>query len=239
VNIRNHVAVAAYPRCGALLRNGQPCRRTVEPGSEFCVHHIQLLETVGADSLRDGRVPKKRALKAPALRVVAEPSPEREAPTMAGPGASADPATVRPSLALAAAENVEALKASLLEAAGSAMKPVWLTVECSGCGERSRVEAPVPDVRARLAAIEVLLREGLGRAPQAEEAPAATLPGNVAAVKEMGWDEMQALFAATYVDEIAAAQRSGGEAALRTKLASLSEAEQRALRLALDELQPV
>jgi hypothetical protein len=55
----------------------------------------------------------------------------------------------------------------------------------------------------------------------------------------MGWDEMQALFAATYVDEIAAAQRSGGEAALRTKLASLSEAEQRALRLALDELQPV
>jgi hypothetical protein len=36
------------------------------------------------------------------------------------------------------------LKASLLEAAGSAVKQVWLTVECGGCGERSRVEAPVP-----------------------------------------------------------------------------------------------
>jgi hypothetical protein len=162
-------SMAAYLRCGALLRNGQPCGRTVAPSSEFCVHHTQLLETLDSDSLRDGRVPKKRALKAPALRVVAEPTPEREAPTIGGSGASADPATVRPSLALAAAENVEALKASLLEAAGSAMKPVWLTVECSGCGERSRVEAPVPDVRARLAAIEVLLREGLGRAPQAEE----------------------------------------------------------------------
>jgi hypothetical protein len=46
--------------------------------------------------------------------------------------ASADPATVRPLLAVAAAENVEALKASLLEAAGSAVKPVWLTVECTG-----------------------------------------------------------------------------------------------------------
>jgi hypothetical protein len=74
--------------------------------------------------------------------------------------ATADPATVRPLLAAAAAENVEQLKASLLEAAGSAVKPVWLTVECSGCGERSRVEAPVPDVRARVAAIELLLREG-------------------------------------------------------------------------------
>jgi hypothetical protein len=58
---------------------------------------------------------------------------------------NADPATVRPSLAVAAAENVEQLTASLLEAAGSAVKPVWLTVECTACGERSRVEAPVPD----------------------------------------------------------------------------------------------
>jgi hypothetical protein len=74
----------------------------------------------------------------------------------------ADPVNVRPLLAAADAENVERLKTSLLEAAGSAVKPVWLTVECSGCGERSRVEAPVPDARARVAAIELLLREGLG-----------------------------------------------------------------------------
>jgi hypothetical protein len=59
----------------------------------------------------------------------------------------------------------------------------------------------------------------------------------VDAVKEMDWQEMQALFAMTYVDEIAAAERSGSEAALRAKLASLSDAERRALRDALDELQ--
>ena len=168
------------------------------------------------------------------LRVVAEATAEREPETIAGP-ASADPATVRPSLALAAAENLDALKASLLEAAGSAIKPVWLTVECSGCGERSRVEAPMPDVRSRLAAIEVLLREGLGRAPQAEEAPAPTLPASVAAVKEMGWDEMQALFASLYLDEIAAVQRDGGGAALREKLGVLSEDSRRLLREALLE----
>jgi hypothetical protein len=57
-------------------------------------------------------------------------------------------------------------------------------------------------------------------------------------VKEMGWEEMQALFAALYVDEIAGAERSGGEAALRARLASLSDAERGALRDALDELQP-
>ncbi len=76
--------MAAYPRCGAALRNGQPCLRTVEPGSEFCVHHARLFETVHADNLRDGRTPKKRALKGPPLRVVAEPTPGRNATTITG-----------------------------------------------------------------------------------------------------------------------------------------------------------
>ena len=139
-------------------------------------------------------------------------------------------------LAAAAAENVEQLKTSLLEAAGSAVKLVWLTVECSGCGERSRVEAPVPDVRARVAAIELLLREGLGRAPQAEETPTRRLPTSVAAVREMSWDDMQALFAAIYVDEIAAAQRDGGAALVREKVAALSEDQRGVLREALTEI---
>jgi hypothetical protein len=147
---------------------------------------------------------------------------------------SADPATVRPSLALAAAENVEALKESLLQAAAAATKPTWITVECSGCGERSRIEAPVPDVRARVAAIELLLREGLGRPATAEEVTSPQLPTNVAAVGEMTWEEMQALFAAIYVDEIAAAQRDGSEAFVEAKVAALSEGERRVLREALD-----
>jgi hypothetical protein len=223
-------------RCGALLRNGQPCGRTAAFGSEFCVHHTKLLASVGAETMRQGRTPRRQAKTEPRLRVVAEPAPETVATTATMPIANADPATVRPLLAVAAAENVEQLKTSLLEAAGSAVKPVWLTVECSGCGERSRVEAPVPDVRARVAAIELLLREGLGRAPQAEEPPRPRMPTTVAAVREMSWDDMQALFAAIYVDEIAAVQRDGGAALVREKLAALSEYQRGVLREALDEL---
>jgi hypothetical protein len=75
---------------------------------------------VDAESPRQGRIPKKRSLKASALRVVTEPTIE-PATTTTGI-TNADPATGRPMLAAAAAENVEALKASLLEAAGSAVK---------------------------------------------------------------------------------------------------------------------
>ena len=85
-------------------------------------------------------------------------------------------------------------------------------------------------MRARVGAIEVLLREGLGRPAQAEEAPTPRMPSSVAAVKALGWDEFQALFAATYVDEIAAVQRDGGAALVREKVAALSEGERRVLR---------
>jgi hypothetical protein len=108
-----------------------------------------------------------------------------------------------------------------------------ITVECSSCGERSRVEAPVPDVRARVAAIELLLREGLGRPATAEESRPLSLPTTAAAVKDMNWDDMQALFAATYLDEIIAVQGDGGKTALRTKLGRLTEGERAALREAL------
>jgi hypothetical protein len=144
--IRDHSDMPAFPRCAALLRNGQPCGRTIAPDSEFCVRQVGLLTTVGADNLRAGRIPKKRSLGETALHVVTEPEPEGA--TITTSATSPDPATIKPSLALAAAENVEQLTASLLEAAGSAIKPAWITVECSGCGERSRVDAPVPDVRA-------------------------------------------------------------------------------------------
>jgi hypothetical protein len=140
---------------------------------------------------------------------------------------------VRPSLAAAAAENVEQLKATLLDAAGSATRPVWLTVECSGCGERSRVEAPVPDVRARVAAIELLLREGLGRPGQAEEPPTPRLPETVAEMRSMSWDEMQYFAATLLVDELVALRRDGGAQLLRSRVAELGDSERRVLREAL------
>ena len=149
--ISNHSVMSALPRCAALLRNGQPCNRTVAQGSEFCVHHTKLLATVDAETLRSGRMPKTRSAAKQMLHLVSEPRSDAEM-TVTATIATADPATVRPSLAAAAAENLEQLTTSLLEAAGSAAKPVWITVACNNCGVRSQVEAPVPDVRARLAA---------------------------------------------------------------------------------------
>jgi hypothetical protein len=45
--------------------------------------------------------------------------------------------------------------------------PVWLTIECPNCGERSRVEAP--ELLARVAGIELMVGRELGRPPDAEE----------------------------------------------------------------------
>jgi len=226
--------MSGFPRCAAKLRDGERCRQVVEEGSEFCVHHTKLLASVDAETIREGRTPKRQA-KPSTLRVVSE-SGEPEPTNGAARVTAADPTTVRPLLAAAAAENVEQLTASLLEAAGSAVKPVWLTVECSGYGERSRVEAPVPDVRARVAAIELLLREGLGRAPQAEEPPAPRMPQTVEEVCSLSWEQMQLLATALFVDEIAAVARKRGEALVREKLAALSEGQRRLLRQALEAL---
>jgi len=38
---------------------------------------------------------------------------------------------------------------------------MWVTTTCGGCGKKQRVEVRVPDVRSRVAAIELLLRESL------------------------------------------------------------------------------
>ena len=107
---------------------------------------------------------------------------------------SVDPATVRPRLAEAAAESLEDIQRTLLEAVTSASKPAWAEFECSDCGKRKRVEVPVPDVRARVAAIELLLREGLGRPAQAEELPTLPrIPETKAEIEALGWEELKAL----------------------------------------------
>jgi hypothetical protein len=50
---------------------------------------------------------------------------------------------------------------------------------------------------------------------------------------------MQALFAAIYVDEIAAVRGRGGKAVVREKLAALSVGRRRVVRDALEELELV
>jgi hypothetical protein len=150
-----------------------------------------------------------------------------------------DPATVRPRLAEAAAEGLEGIRKTLLDAATGAVRDHWITFECGECGARKRVEVPVPDVRARVAAIELLLREGLGRPPQAEEAPAPRLPANVGDVAQMNWNDLQILGATLFAGEIAAVSRGEGDTAVRERLASLSSHQRTVLREALSDLELV
>ena len=62
------------------------------------------------------------------------------------------------------------------------------------------------------------------------------MPANVEAVIAMSWDDMLALFAATYADEIAVVLRDGGVALVREKLAALSDGDKHALRSTRPEL---
>ena len=222
-----------FLRCSAVLRDGRPCDRTVAAGSDsFCVHHGALEEELGAEVLRQGRYPARRKLKPVSKPVVVAMSGTSTEASESG-GVQSDPARVRPGLAEAAAASFDDIRRTLLDAATSASKPAWVEFECSECGTRRRVDVPVPDVRARVSAIELLLREGLGRAPQAEEKPSPRLPESAAAVEKMSWQEMQGLAAMLMFDDLVAVQRRGAETVLRERVTALHESERRMLREAL------
>jgi hypothetical protein len=54
--------VASYGQCRASLRSGDRCRVVIlTEGAEFCPHHLRLAEEFGAEMVRSGAVPKKRA----------------------------------------------------------------------------------------------------------------------------------------------------------------------------------
>jgi hypothetical protein len=227
--------MTSYPRCAAKLRDGQPCGRTVADGSEFCVHHRKLADEHGPDVVKQG-LPRHRAARTASDPVIVATEPASD--EMVATIGDVDPASVRPRLAEAAAEGLDGIRKTLLDAAPGAVGDHWVTFECSDCGKRKRVELPVPDVRARVAAIELLLREGLGRPPQAEETPSPRLPMTAAAVARMGWDDLQMLGATIFAEEIASISIGEGETLLRERLASLGAAERRALRGALDSVGP-
>jgi hypothetical protein len=215
------------PRCAALRRDGLPCGALASsPDAEFCRHHERLVEQHGEQTVRDGRYPRSR-------------QPRNDEPVIAetmtanGSGnGTVSPAGVRPALAEAAAASLGDIQQALLDAALGATREHWATFTCPDCGKKHRAQVSVPDVRSRVAAIELLLREGLGRPPQAEEPPVAQMPDSVEAVRAMSWGDMQVVFALTFVDEIAAVSERG-PAALRGKVAALSEDERTLLREAL------
>jgi hypothetical protein len=192
----------------------------------------------GVDALKQGLARRRATVQSKPPKLVTPDKSVGEGAPVSENG-SRDPATVRPRLAEAAAEGLEGIRKTLLDAATGAVRDHWITFECGECGARKRVEVPVPDVRARVAAIELLLREGLGRPPQAEEAPAPRLPATVGAFVQMNWDDLQILGATMFADEIASILRGDGDVVVRERLASLPAGERAVLRDALAERAPV
>jgi hypothetical protein len=186
------------------------------------------------DALKEG-LPRRRASSAATPPKVVTENVQADDFAAVRENGSRDPSTVRPRLAEAAAEGLEGIRKTLLDAATGAVRDHWITFECGECGARKRVEVPVPDVRARVAAIELLLREGLGRPAVAEEPPALRLPTTAAAVEAMPWSDMKSLFASLFVDEIAAVRRDGSDEHLRRRVMALNADDREALRAALAE----
>jgi hypothetical protein len=140
------------------------------------------------------------------LPVVAETEPLESASS-----ASRLPSSVRPALALTAAEEVETIRRVLLEAATNTTRESWATCTCPECGKSFRQEVSVPDHGARIKAVETLLREGLGRVGEAE-IPVPQMPSTVAEVEAMSWHEMKLVFAIAYAQAIRAYADEGKDA---------------------------
>jgi hypothetical protein len=210
--------------------------RTVVEGSECCVHHDRLLAEHGADALKQGLPRRKQARgrwQPTIIAVSADEIAVSSEDSAASDRRSADPSTVRPRLAEAAAENVDDIRRTLLEAATSASKPAWVEFECTDCGNRKRVEVPIPDVRARVAAIELLLREGLGRpAPAEEPASLPQLPRSEAEARALDWDQLKALVVA--YPEIEYLPEAKRKQWLVSRWVGLTQAERDSFRAALD-----
>jgi hypothetical protein len=216
--------------CEALLRSGTVCRSAALTDSAFCSHHATLVEEIGEERVRSGDHPRRRK------STMTEPLVAEVETAQAGANGHADPAQVRPRLAEAAAGALDDISTALLDAALSSTRPYWITTSCSDCGKKQRVEVKIPDARSRVAAIELLLREGLGRPPQAEEAASPRLPRTAEAVEKLGWNDLQMIFATQFASEIAAVTEDSGDALLRERVASLDEGQRQLLREALDDV---
>jgi hypothetical protein len=198
----------------------------------YCRRHAELVEEHGEDAVRAGTYPRRRNPRVDTpLAVEATPTVETMATTN---GTAISPAEIRPRLAQVTAESVAEIQQALLDAALGATREHWATFTCPDCGKKHRAQVAVPDVRARVGAIEVLLREALGRPAQAEEVARQELPANANAVARMSWDEIQHLAAVLLADEIESVLKLGGREAVVERLASLSDEHRQVLREAFD-----
>jgi hypothetical protein len=219
------------PRCAARRRDGAPCSALASSPTEvFCRPHARLADRHGEDAVREGRYPRMRK-----PRQLAPLEAELESEYTANGSGAVTPAAVRPALAQAAAEELGTITSVLMDAATNTTRPVWTTPACPECGTQFRQEVHVPDHKARVAAVEVLLREGLGRPGQAEEPTKPRFPETAAEIGSMSWQDMQYFATTLLVDELVALQRDGGEQLLRSRVARLGDSERQVFREALAE----
>jgi hypothetical protein len=219
------------PRCAAIRRDGRACGALASsPTAVFCRHHERLVEKHGEDAVRAGRYPRRRTPRQTG-RLEAQLDSDH---AVNGSGA-VTPAAIRPALAQAQRTSSARSPRCSWDAATNTTRPVWTTPACPECGTQFRQEVHVPDHKARVAAVEVLLREGLGRPAQAEEPTTASVPESVVGMQAMSWQDMQYVAATLLVDELLTVQRDGGEAVVRQRVAALSDAARRVLRAALLE----
>jgi hypothetical protein len=225
--------MASFPRCAGRLRDGQPSDRTVTDGSGFCVHHARTAESRGADAVKQG-LPRRRAARAVSEPLIIAMDEETEVAETTAGNDVIDPATVRPRLAKAAAEGVEGIRKTLLDAATGAVRDHWVTFEMRRLRHAQAGRGSCPRRSSSRGRDRALAPRGLGRPPQAEETPAPRLPTSAAAVTQMGLDELQILGATLFAEQIVSVA-AGGDGLLRQRLASLGPDERRILREALAE----
>jgi hypothetical protein len=114
--------------CAARLRDGSSCQ-SVPTAGDLCAHHAGVAEELGREVVLDGVHSKRRNARA-RTPVTAEIDPLEPASS-----ASPLPSSVRPALAVTAAEEVETIRQVLLEAATHTTRESWATCTCPECGK--------------------------------------------------------------------------------------------------------
>jgi hypothetical protein len=176
------------PTCTEILRDGLPCR-THEKEDRLCAYHLRKRDLRAAEIFtpsldepeEDSRAPVNEDDDRPRLR----------------------PTNVRGQLAADTTEEYEKLRDALF-AALDAERETFAT--CQKCHHRTRVM--VPDNSARLKAIEILLREGFGKSPDAAKVTAAKTSADLS---ELTDEELLALAGLDSFDDLMPERERLGE----------------------------